>query len=124
MPTPDVLDRFIAKVESNDHVGAIEQFYAPNASMQENELPPRRGRELLMEHERKALSRVRSVHSTCVHPVFVNGDHVVIRWIFVFTALDGTTLRMEELAWQRWEGDRIAEEKFFYDPSQLRKAPS
>jgi hypothetical protein len=25
---------------------------------------------------------------------------------------------MEELAWQRWEGERIAEETFFYDPAQ------
>ena len=26
---------------------------------------------------------------------------------------------MEELAYQRWEGERIAEETFFYDPAQL-----
>jgi hypothetical protein len=26
---------------------------------------------------------------------------------------------MEELAWQRWDGERIAEEQFFYDPAQL-----
>jgi hypothetical protein len=120
MPTPDTLNRFIAMVESNAHVEAIEAFYAPHASMQENEHEPRRGRDVLVEHERQALSRVRSVHSTCVHPVFVNGDHVVIRWIFVFEGLDGSTLRMEELAWQRWEGDRIAQEKFFYDPAQMK----
>jgi hypothetical protein len=27
--------------------------------------------------------------------------------------------RIEELAYQRWEGERIAEETFFYDPAQL-----
>ena len=27
--------------------------------------------------------------------------------------------RMEELAYQRWDGDRIVEENFFYDPAQL-----
>jgi hypothetical protein len=120
MPTADVLNRFIAMVESNAHVEAIEAFYAPHASMQENEAEPRRGRDALVENERKALSRVRGVHSTCVHPVFVNGDHVVIRWIFVFEGMDGSKTRMEELAWQRWEGDRIAEEKFFYDPAQMK----
>lgn len=120
MPTPDVLNRFIAMVESNAHVEAIEAFYAPDATMQENNAEPRRGREALVANERKALSRVRSVHSTCVPPVFVNGDHVVIRWIFVFEGLDGSTTRIEELAWQRWEGDRIAEEKFFYDPAQMK----
>lgn len=123
MPSADTLDRFIAMVESNAHVETIEAFYAPHASMQENEHEPRRGRDVLVEHERKALSRVRSVHSTCVRPVFVNGDHVVIRWIFVFERLDGSTMRMEELAWQRWEGDRIAEEKFFYDPGQMTPRP-
>ena len=33
--------------------------------------------------------------------------------------LDGTVTHMEELAYQRWEGERIAEEQFFYDPAQL-----
>jgi hypothetical protein len=28
-------------------------------------------------------------------------------------------MEMEELAYQRWEGERVAEEKFFYDPAQL-----
>ncbi len=27
--------------------------------------------------------------------------------------------QMEELAYQRWEGERVAEETFFYDPVQL-----
>jgi hypothetical protein len=43
---------------------------------------------------------------------------VVIRWIFHFEWLDGTVTDMDEIAYQRWEGDRIAEEKFFYDPAQ------
>jgi hypothetical protein len=53
-----------------------------------------------------------------VRPVFVSGDKVVIRWIFRFEWFDGTVTHMEELAYQRWEGDRIAEETFFYDPAQ------
>lgn len=50
----------------------------------------------------------------------VEGDIAVIRWTFVFTRKDGASFRMEELAWQRWRGDRIVEERFFYDPAQLR----
>ena len=64
------------------------------------------------------MARARSVESTCVRPVLVHGDHVVIRWIFRFAWQDGTVTRMEELAWQRWDGERIAEEQFFYDPAQ------
>jgi hypothetical protein len=31
---------------------------------------------------------------------------------------------MDELAYQRWEGERIAEETFYYDPSQLVPKPN
>ena len=118
MPSDDILERFIARVEQNVHADAIAEFYAPNASMQENQSPPRVGRDALVEHERKVLARTRSVSSKCIRPVFVNGDYVVIRWRFQLDWLDGTFTRMEELAYQRWEGELITEETFFYDPAQ------
>ena len=120
MPRAETLERFIARVEQNAHVEAIEEFYTEHASMQENSEPPRVGRDTLVAHERRALSMTASVTSRCVRPVFVDGDHVVIRWIFEFTYPDGSWRRIEELAYQRWEGERIAEEKFFYDPAQFK----
>ncbi|MBE7367434.1 nuclear transport factor 2 family protein [Ramlibacter pallidus] len=119
MPSAATLESFIARVESNAHVEAIEEFYTEDASMQENNEPPRVGRDKLVANEARALSLAASVTSQCVRPVFVNGDHVVIRWIFEFTGHDGSKRRIEELAYQRWEGERIREEKFFYDPKQF-----
>jgi hypothetical protein len=118
MPSADTLERFIALVESNAHDVACEQFYAEHSTMQENQAPPRVGRDAHVANEKRVLARAKSVRSRCVRPVLVNGDHVVIRWVFDFEWLDGTRLHMEELAWQRWEGERIAEETFFYDPAQ------
>ena len=123
MPTTDTLERFIARVESNAHVEAIQEFYTEHASMQENNAPPRVGRDVLVAHEAAALARATSVRSTCVRPALVNGDHVVIRWIFEFTWKDGSTGRIEELAYQRWEGERIVQEQFFYDPKQFVPRP-
>ncbi len=123
MPTPETLERFIARVEQNVHDEAIAEFYTADATMQENQFPPRVGRDVLVANERKVLARAKSVTSTCVHPVFVSGDYVVIRWIFEFVWLDGSVTYMEELAYQRWEGERIAEEQFFYDPAQLTPRP-
>jgi len=108
MPSPATLERFIARVEDNEHVRAIEEFYAPDASMRENQKPPRQGRETLIQGEQKVMDRAKSVRSECVRPVLVNGDHVVVRWRFRFQWKDGTSTGMEELAWQRWEGERIA----------------
>ena len=118
MPTPETLERFIARVEANAHVEAIAEFYSIDASMQENQAAPRVGRDTLMANERRVLLRARSVSSRCIRPAFVNGDQVVIRWVFRFEWLDGTVTRMEELAYQRWEGERIAELTFFYDPAR------
>jgi SnoaL-like protein len=119
MPAPEILERYVAQVERNAHVEAIEAFYADGASMRENQSAPRVGRDALVANERRVLAKAQSVQSTCVRPVFVSGDLVVIRWIFEFEWLDGRRTRMEELAYQRWEGERIAEETFFYDPAQL-----
>jgi hypothetical protein len=122
MPTEQTLERFIARVEQNAHVEAVEEFYTVDASMQENQSAPRVGRSAHMENERRVLAKARSLTSKCVRPVFVNGDRVVIRWIFDFEWRDGTSTHMEELAYQRWEGERIAEETFFYDPAQRTRA--
>jgi len=121
MPSQATLEKFIARVVSNAHVEAIQEFYAENASMQENLAPPRVGRDTLVAHEAAALARAQSVRSECVRPVFVNGDHVVIRWVFEFTWKDGSTGRIEELAYQRWDGEKIAQEQFFYDPKQFAR---
>jgi hypothetical protein len=118
MPTATTLERFIARVEENAHAEACEEFYTEESSMQENQKPPRVGRAAHVANERKVIARAKSISSKCVRPVFVNGDRVVVRWIFDFEWLDGSVTHMEELAYQRWEGERIAEERFFYDPAQ------
>jgi hypothetical protein len=126
MPTAETLERFIALVEQNAHVEAVEGFYAADATMQESQSVPRVGREAHAANERRVLAKAKTLTSKCVRPVFVNGDRVVIRWIFHFEWLDGTVTHMEELAYQRWEGERIAEETFFYDPAQRvpKEAPA
>jgi ketosteroid isomerase-like protein len=118
MPSAQTLERFIAMVQGNDHAQACELFYTEHSTMQENQGTPRVGRDAHVANERAVMARAESVTSTCVPPVLVDGDHVVLRWIFHFTWRDGSVTHMEELAWQRWEGERIAEETFFYDPAQ------
>ena len=118
MPSLETLERFIVRVEQNAHVEAIQEFYTEDASMQENQAAPRVGRDKLAERERQVLSRAELVRSTCVRPIFVSGDTTVIRWIFQFAWKDGSSTRIEELAYQKWQGERIAQEQFFYDPIQ------
>lgn len=120
MPNRNVLEEFIATVVAGEHDFAIERYYTEDASMQENFDPPRLGRDGLVARERTVMAAFKSISTECVRPAFVDGDHAVIRWIFEFERTDGSKLRMEELAYQRWQGDRIAEERFYYDPKQMQ----
>lgn len=120
MPTQKSVDAFIAQVVSGDHVGAIRDWYTADAWMQENQSTPRVGRELLMDHEAKALARVERVDTELLAPPLIDGDRVVIRWRFTFVPkTGGPGASMEEVAWQTWRGEKIATETFFYDPKQI-----
>jgi ketosteroid isomerase-like protein len=116
MPSRERLDEFIAVVESGDHAGAIERYYTEDSSMQENANPPRVGRDLLVARERGVLGLMSHVYSKAVTSV-VEGDRVAIHWIFELTDKSGKVRRVDEVAMQKWRGDKIFRERFFYDPS-------
>ncbi|MCA3218599.1 MAG: nuclear transport factor 2 family protein [Burkholderiales bacterium] len=124
MPSRSTVEAFIALVESGDTVAALRQFYAEDATMQENQDPPRVGLDALIAHEQRALAGVQSMAVRCVHPVLVNDEDVAIRWVFTYTTRAGRLVRFEELAWQRWRGEKIQAEQFFYDPAQMKAAPT
>lgn len=119
MPKSETIEQFISIVESNKHAIAIEKFYTENASMQENQSNPRVGRDNLILNEKKVMSRVKSMTSTCIRPFFVNDDYVVIKWRFRFEWKDNTISEIEEITHQHWVGELINKEQFFYDPKQL-----
>jgi ketosteroid isomerase-like protein len=119
MPSEDTVQAFTALVESGDYVGAIERYYHADASMQENDAPPKMGRDTLVESERQVMATFASITAKRLAEPLVRGDHVAIRWQFTFALPDGATLSLEEVAFQHWRGERIAEEKFFYDPKQM-----
>ena len=89
MPSRERVREFIAAVERGEYVKAIEDFYHPNASMQENGQPPRVGRQALVEHERKVLAGLKDMRTRRVETCLVDGDRVVINWVFEMTGQDG-----------------------------------
>ena len=115
MPDRARVMEFVAMVVSGDHVRAIADFYHEDATMQENRNAPRRGRDILMAHEARALSRIKRMHTHPPDVVLVDGDHVAIRWTFDRIGHEGPVTRLEEVALQVWQGDRILRERFYYD---------
>ena len=119
MPTRERVNAFVAAVREGRFVEAIEEFYAPEATMRDNLGPVRGGRDVLVEHEAATLKRLNRMATHAVGPVLIDGDRVVVNWVFEMTTPDGAVRRMDELALQTWRGDRIVEEQFYYDPGQL-----
>ncbi|HEY0438127.1 MAG TPA: nuclear transport factor 2 family protein [Phenylobacterium sp.] len=122
MPARETVAAFVALVEAGRYVEALEQFYHPDATMQDNQRPPRMGLERLIADERATMARFAAMRTDPVEDLLIDGDKVVVRWRFVFTPAEGAPMIMEELSLQRWAGDRIAEERFFYDPGQTKPA--
>ena len=120
MPDRHIVEAFAAAVESNDHVGAIERFYAPDASTRENQREPRQGRDVLAARERATLARFAKVDTKRLSPIFISGDHSAIHWRFEFTPANGPSKVMEEIAVQTWRGNELIAERFFYDPAQMK----
>lgn len=116
MPTLDRVEAFIARVEAGDFLGAMEDFYHPGATAQENGSPPRMGLPALLANERASLKRFPETRVREVERFAIHGDTVFINWIF---EMDSARV-LDEIVVQTWRGDRIAAERFYYDPGQMR----
>ena len=122
MPTRERVQAFVAMVEANEFVEAIRAFYTDDATMQENLGDVRQGLEVLVAGEEAALRRVKSISTRPGSTYAVDGDRVIVHWVFDIEQLDGKRFTLEELAYQTWRGDRIAQERFYYDPAQRKPA--
>ena len=119
MPALERLNSLIAAVKAGRYVEAIRDFYHEDATMQENGKPPRVGRAALIANEERAMARVASIRTVSLEAFFPGGDDVAIRSVYEIVGRDGRRTGLDEMGFQRWRGDRIAEERFYYDPAQF-----
>jgi len=120
MPSRQTVEAFVALVEAGDYVGAIEKFYAPDASTRENNDAPVVGRDVLMAKERGVMAAFSQIDALRIGPSPIDGDATATRWRFTFTGMDGTVRVLEETSWQTWRDEQLIEERFFYDPKQMK----
>lgn len=121
-PSLSLVRSFIRRVEQQDYVGAIAHFYHEDATMQENQDPPRCGRGALLAHEMDLLVRYGQIPVRKVERFAINGNIVFINWQFELNVGCLGKRLFDEVAMQVWDGDRIRHERFYYDPAQIRPA--
>ena len=120
MPDRTVVSAFVALVESGKYIEALQRFYHPDAVVWENQQAPRVGLDALLENEERVLKAFDSVTGRAM-AVLVDGDQVAIHWRFDFVR-GAAHVSLIEMAFQQWADGKIACERFYYDPAQLRPA--
>jgi hypothetical protein len=121
-PSSALVRAFIKRVEQGDYVGAIAHYYHEDATVQENQDPPRSGRDALLAHEMDLLVRYGQIPCRKVERFAVNGSIVFINWQFELNIPCLGKRLFDEVAMQVWDGDRIRSERFYFDPAQIRPA--
>ncbi len=96
---------------------AFEKFYHPEIVMVEASGEVREGKDANREAEKKFLESVKEFHGSGVTAITANEDEkvtMVESWMDV-TFQDGNRMKMEQVAVQRWEGDHVKHERFYYN---------
>src|SRR5258708_38955089 len=114
MPSRDIVEAFAKRLGAGDFIGAIAQFYTPDAVSYENNAAPTVGRDKLVAKERGVLVASKEVKAVRVGPSLIEGDNVATRWSFSFTNAEGIIRTLDEIAWQTGRADQSNKEGVDY----------
>ena len=118
MPTKQRVLDLVRYVEQGKIVEALNEFYGDDVVMRDNNNPPVVGRSANVERERAFFGSI-TVTQMRAQAVIVDGDRAAVHWLFEFVAADGTPFRMDQISIQRWSGDRVVDERFYYDSASI-----
>ena len=94
---------------------AFDKYYAENVVMTEP-TGTRNGKTACRDYEVQFLNNIQEFHNMTVDAIASDEENGVV---FVETGLDvtfkdGNRVKMEQVSVQKWEGDQIAHERFYY----------
>ncbi len=104
------------KIGQGQLLEAFDQYYADNVVMTEP-TGTREGKPACRDYEQQFLDNLQEVHGLEVRNIGSdeeNGTTFVENMMDV-TFKDGNRVQMEQVAVQKWEGDQIVHERFYYD---------
>ena len=100
---------------------AFEKFYHDDVTMIESTGEVRKGKAANREFEQNWFEGIKEKHGGGVNAITsdeANGVTMVETWVDC-TFKDGNRVKMEEVARQKWEGDQIIEERFYYNTNGM-----
>ena len=117
---PDLAARvrdLIGYIQQGRIIDAMYEFYAEDVRMQENNNPPTTGLADNVEREKLFLAYVKQWKGFEADAVAVDAarGRTAVQSRLEFEAVDGKTVKMDQVAVQTWRDGKIVHEKFYYD---------
>ena len=103
------------RVLGGDILGAFEEFYHPEVSMQEGSKEPTVGKDANREREKQFVESIGEFHGAGITATASSGETTFSEWWMDVTFKDGTRKKLEQVAVRRWQDGQVAEERFYYD---------
>lgn len=105
------LNHMILKGEILD---AFDKFYSEDVVMQENVSDPVSGKAANRINEEAFVNGMTAFRGAEVKNVIINDAIAIIQWHFDYDHKDWGTRNYDQVSVQRWDGDQIVYEKFYY----------
>ncbi len=111
----DRLEDLLSYIQEGRILDAMNEFYAEDAAMQENNLPPTVGRKANYEREKQFLSTVKEWQRFDV-TAKGGGENVtfyetVIDWV----TTDDTPVHVEQVVVAKWQDGKITHERYYHN---------
>jgi len=100
-------------IRQGNALEAFERFYAEDVVMMEND-QAFVGKDVNRKREQEFFGRIKEVHSAGIGATAVSGNVSFCEQSFDATLVDGTHMRMEEVAVRTWRDGKIIKERFYY----------
>ena len=114
------VDTLNTMIQQGRIMEAMEEFYAADVVMAENDTEPTVGLADNLEREQAFVNNTQW-HGLELKDVVVDGNTSMVRWWMDFTNSEyGQRLAFTQVAYQRWEDGKIAEERFYYTPAPVQ----
>ncbi len=119
----DLHDQVIDYLQQGKFAEGIEEFYAENASAQENTNTPTVGRDVMAKNERAFLTKVTAYHgieilATAIDDQGGGSGIVLYEAVMQWDQSDKGHVSVSQVVVERWESGKIAHIRFYgnFDP--------
>ncbi len=104
------------RVLAGDVLGAFDDYYHENVSMQENQNDPVIGKAVNRVREEEWLANVTEFRNVEVRSVGVDADNdvVLVEWVMEYGHKQWGDVNNHQVTIQKWSGNQIVHERFVY----------